>query len=732
MKTIKIILLTILISLFSNSYAMASSFDDDSCTLGQSIIARILSTLTTFGLFAAYSENFSMDGAGLTPDATKCSKDYYPSNCSNNTCSGSGAVHTSTGCTSCTKANGAAVQCVGSCNVNNSTGCTNGDTCASTCNAKGGMKICFTYYTGLLNSDGSSASAQDCNWTQAGWSKTYAYPPASIQVVQSGDKLCAQFWTLMGYQTIGCKYLPDCSVFATTSNCYVAQSCSSRAYQNSYALVPMTAMIIQCIKDSLALLFVNTNPCGGTVVASDGSTSVSSGYTTAYFPDFQVAMRQVIKVAITLYFILFGIKMCLGAELPSKGEFFVFGAKYILVLYFSVGITTTTYKNGHSSTTYHDGISTYMLPLFQNGATDLANIVYTAGGVRGLCDYSTKTYASGYEYLSLFDSMDCRVLYYLGLDLSRLANIGYMGIDDGIAMLGAPMIAGLIMPAIFSFQIVFAVFLIIFAVFMLSVIIYFVNLLVLCTIGAALLIYMSPIFVPMALFAPTKSYFDGWLKLLTSFALQPMVVASYMALMLTIFDNAMFGDCSFINQQLEFNVGTASSPITKEIPYFMLCDPWTTTCAYGTDTSLTKCTQTIGYQMNPMQSGSSLTQTFTALFFDLTILNPSVVGNMLSSLITLCLFAFLFYKFAEVLSQFTAELTGGINVGAIAGNPMALVDKAAALVKAYVKSRMGDKKGAAKELQKASGAEGKTRQGGESGASGSVGGDKGSNASWGY
>jgi type IV secretion system protein VirB6 len=257
---------------------------------------------------------------------------------------------------------------------------------------------------------------------------------------------------------------------------------------------------------------------------------------------------------------------------------------------------------------------------------------------------------------------------------------------------------------------------------MLSVIIYFVNLLVLCTVGAALLIYMSPIFVPMALFAPTKSYFDGWLKLLISFALQPMVVASYMALMLTIFDNAMFGDCSFINQNLTFNVGTASTPITKEIPYFMLCDPWSTTCEYGTNEDLTKCTQTIGYQMNPMQSGSSLTETFTALFFNLTILNPSVVGNMLSSLITLCLFAFLFYKFAEVLSQFTAELTGGINVGAIAGNPMALVDKAAALVKAYVKAKMGDKKGAAEELKKAtgSGAEGKTRSGGGSGATASI------------
>ena len=47
----------------------------------------------------------------------------------------------------------------------------------------------------------------------------------------------------------------------------------------------------------------------------------------------------------------------------------------------------------------------------------------------------------------------------------------------------------------------------------------------------------------------------------------------------------------------------------------------------------------------------------SAVFFDITILKPAVVGNMLAGLITLCLFAYLFYKFADMLSEFAAELT---------------------------------------------------------------------------
>ncbi len=681
----KLVIIILLSFLIFSTTARADVYADDSCTPGQSVLSRLLNNATSFGLFSAYSPNFYMSGAGATPDATLCSANYYPTSCSGSSCSGNGVMHDPKSCVPCGSS-----QCMTSCDPSDPTGCTGGLTCTSTCDPKGSVKVCYQYVSGI-DANLNPTYTWDCNWARDGWNKLYLLPPASLQVNKVGDKLCAQFWTLMGYQSIGCKYIPDCSQFATTSSCFVAQACSSAAYQHSKSLIGITGSIMECINASLDLLFASNN-------CNDGSTT----YFTSSFSNFQYAMRKMIKAAITLYFILFGIKMVLGKEMPSRGEFFIFGAKYILVLYFSVGIYTSTARNG--SPVYDDGITSYMIPLFKGGAASLANMVYSAGGATGLCSYDPNSYATGYGYLALWDSLDCRLLYYLGIgSISTLAEKIINNPSQAIALtaasLGVPTMLNLIIPALFSFEIIFAVFLIIFFVFLLSIVIYFVNIIVLCTIGLTILIYLSPIFVPMALFQPTKSYFDGWLKLMISYALQPMVVAAYMAMMLTVFDQAVFGNCQFVNKSVNFSIGG----IPKTLPFFLLCDPKNpiSGCTpVTTDSSATSCENSIGYIVNPL-SGNSLTETTSALFFDIVTLKANVVGSMFSSLLTLVLFAFLFYKFAELLGEFAAELTGGTNLGEMAGNPMALVNKAASAAMALAKSATGDKKGAAKDAMQA-------------------------------
>ena len=688
MMLLRLVILTLSLIFYSGDKAEATMYDNDSCVLGQGLLNRVLDNLATLGLFTAVSKQFSMDGAGTTPDKTKCSADYYPDNCSGSSCNGNPVIHDSKSCTSCKTSSGTSARCSAECNVADATGCQGGATCSSNCNSGGGVKICYEYYT--LSPGGNITTAKDCNWARNGWHKSYLLPPAVLRVTKVGDQLCAQAWTFLGYQSIGCKYLPDCSKFSVNSNCYVAQACSYNGFKHSYGLVPMTAMIMECIKESLDLLFINTTACGD-----------ATSYKTNYFPIFQASMRKAVKAAITIYFILFGIKMVMSGEVTSKSEYFVFGAKYILVLYFSVGIFMNKYET-NGTPIYSDGVNTIMKPLFVNGASDLANMVYQAGGVNGLCDYSTRKYDPGYQYISLWDSIDCRILYYLGLDLSRISNLFTTGgveiaLLAVLSMLGPPVMLSYLVAAFFSFQIIFFVFSIIFVVFLISIMVYFVNIIVLCNIAGAILIYMCPIFVPMALFAPTKSYFDGWLKLLISYTLQPMVVMAYMAMMLTIFDNAMFGDCSFQNKSITINFGTYK----KDIPFFVLCDPWESSCPSNKNELLTKCKQTIGYQVNPVQNGRSFVNTLQALFFSIPVLNPSVVGNMMTGLITLCIFAYLFYKFASVLSEFAAELTGGTNIGRLAGNPMGIVDKgvqavkaATKMLKAYVKAKAGDTKGA--------------------------------------
>ncbi len=166
----------------------------------------------------------------------------------------------------------------------------------------------------------------------------------------------------------------------------------------------------------------------------------------------------------------------------------------------------------------------------------------------------------------------------------------------------------------------------------------------------------------------------------------------------------------------------------------MLCDPDSSTSGCynngNTTSSSTPCKQTIGYQVNPIQSGTTYTESVSALFFNITILKASVVGNMMTGLVTLVLFAFLFYQFAEQLGGFAAELTGGTNIGAAAGSPVALVKKAGAMGVAALKFAVGNKKGAVEDAKKIASGENSGGQGGQSKArsGGSSGGQGGSSS----
>jgi hypothetical protein len=370
--------LSFLLSIFFGQYAKADMYTDDSCTEGMPILNRIVANITTLGLFNAYSANFKISGS--TGENDNCNADVYPA-----------------------KGGGDPI-------LHNSKTCQPGDSeeqCSSdpakACSNKGGMKMGYMYI------DWDLSEKWDWNWVDAeGWGpKFYLLPIGTLKAMKNGDKICAYFDTSLGYQPIGCKYIPDCDLFTLKPSCYVAQSCSDNAYNESKSFIPISGAIIQCIKESIDRLFIDVEACGD-----------STDYKVNYFPDFQVTMRKAVRAALMLYLILFGMKIALGRDMPSKGEFFKMGARYILVLYFSVGISIGYGENNQPI--YDDGVTTYMLPLFANGSSSLANMVYSAGGAEGLCVYDESLYSSEYTYLSMWDSIDCRILYYLGFNLSSL------------------------------------------------------------------------------------------------------------------------------------------------------------------------------------------------------------------------------------------------------------------------------------------------------------------------
>ena len=64
-------------------------------------------------------------------------------------------------------------------------------------------------------------------------------------------------------------------------------------------------------------------------------------------------------------------------------------------------------------------------------------------------------------------------------------------------------------------------------------------------IGIAFMMIISPLFIPLMLFRETKQYFDKWVKLVLSFALQPVLILLFVSLSIAGVDLALFsGDYS--------------------------------------------------------------------------------------------------------------------------------------------------------------------------------------------
>lgn len=64
-------------------------------------------------------------------------------------------------------------------------------------------------------------------------------------------------------------------------------------------------------------------------------------------------------------------------------------------------------------------------------------------------------------------------------------------------------------------------------------------------IGLAVMMMFAPLFIPLVMFQSTKNYFDRWVKLVISFALQPIIILVFIAFSIAAVDLAMFsGDYS--------------------------------------------------------------------------------------------------------------------------------------------------------------------------------------------
>lgn len=514
-----------------------------------------------------------------------------------------------------------------------------------------------------------------------------------FRAVPFDTHICVQTRLYKGWQTLGCIVDPALAskaaafqeVVKKPKDCSIGASCANQSNFGSRSLVPFTSILVDCISSSMAGFFNGVGCKEGEVT---------------FFKRFQDSMRLTVKATLTLYVIFFGIKTMLAGDMPKKSEIIMALIKFVLVLYFSVGIPVN--NDDGMATQYEDGISSFVMPAFYGAASSLANIVFQGAQGNGLCRFDPADYkddANLYTKFAMWDSIDCRISYYLGITnpmvmemifapLIMAAEAGStIGGTDGavvggvIAAVGVPIYA-LIFPLLMGLQIILVIFSIVFCICVISIAVYFINIFILSLIALTLVGYFAPIFVPCALFQVTKNYYDAWLKLMISYALQPAVIAAFIALMFTTFDQAMYGECKFKKQYLPSNVITRI--LNLDAPIFL----------YQNSTD-PKCTDSAGYMLNKISSAPL--DGFSMMFFKVQFINNWTAWQIFPAMFKMSVLGFLFWHFSSLLGDFAADLTGGSRLGRLAISPTAFAELAYKMGKAAMNPAEGAKD-AAKDM----------------------------------
>ncbi|ONI56156.1 virB6 [Wolbachia pipientis wUni] len=462
----------------------------------------------------------------------------------------------------------------------------------------------------------------------------------------------------VGYDNAGC--------FSS----YVSEACYNQAGSKSLAPIPVTSMIVQCIKESLDNL-----------VAGKGAPNGESFISVA-----QKRLKNTVTAVLVLALILFSIKaMSGGVQRPQ--EMYMLIIKFALVIYFTTGSTMSHYYGE--------------LTRLSNGLSEI--VLKASSESKGICNYKAGTdyeYTRAgkrvsYSYLAPWDRLDCRILFYLGAPLDGIGGkIGTGGVATLAVLLGAApvlLVAGSVIGIIFAGgQILVALVCIFMAVLMMMVILWLCYVFILSLVALSVIIILSPLFIPMVLFQHTKGYFEGWVKELITYSLYPVILFAFLSFMFIACDKIYFKnlnfelDESYKNEQPDksYEKKQAEISYSKKKQWFKLkngeCDKNETTLACMMQNYSFKKSSILGlFDFTYMEFGSSL------------------IGELLK----LCLVLFLFNHFLNILPGMAAELAGNHRAALGSGQtPGQMVGKALSAAKAAAGGVAGVAGAAAKKL----------------------------------
>ncbi|MDX2082548.1 MAG: type IV secretion system protein [Rickettsiales bacterium] len=502
-----------------------------------------------------------------------------------------------------------------------------------------------------------------------------------------------------------CQYMNHCSILpikpyiynSSLSGDYFDSSCRDMVgdSQNVYSTVVnrgFSAPMAQCFKETMENIFFNQ---AGATLCNDGkypdsSGSCKTGYKykkgddlssyqrsngksgQSFFVQIQTKLQNTIKMALSIAIMFLGISVLIGSAQLDKKQLITFALKIGLVMYFATGnewqgwlvdgiirssselsdlmfrtdamigpqSTVTVNKDGVTITNYvtipQEKLDGCQFPRYNYAISDEAT------------RYDSPAYPPGKEYLRIWDILDCKlgraIGYGVGLTVPNLAIMVFAGIFTGGA-------------GVIFFIATFA-----FAFFLFAVAIRALHIFLLSVMSIIILFYVSPIMITLAMFNKTKGIFDKWWKNILSFALQPMILFAYLGILLTMFDNIIMGDVTFVGDG-------------KLTPKEVVCE------GEAVNSSI--------YCIFNPQDNVKTDNRLKMLGVGLPIL-ANINQAKVSALIKAALIFFIFTEFLDKISDFAKTLTGGdAALSSKTPSAAAMMSKAGGLVRGFQKRGIG-------------------------------------------
>ena len=531
-------------------------------------------------------------------------------------------------------------------------------------------KVCTNRetYVRAQDRDDAPSSTKGCSCTsrkiiQDG-NKTWQF-----RIVRIHNHLCIQAKPLLWWLTLGCKDIAiqsnnEIKKIPLALN-IVAPSCINRACTASHNPLPVSSMLSQCVKESVSLLIKGYYNCD-----SPSGRCYTEQPPVKLMLIMQTLLHNVIKILLTLYVILFAYNIIISARPVGKKELMILIVKLSAVMYFT-GIIGGT-----------EGIF-IVYDLLSDLGVLLGNAFFeTTNSHIGLCAFKASEYSKTYQYLTLWDALDCRFHYYLGaVNQEFLEGVGRGtagALVQSISGLGGKMFQFIVaftsLPSVIVGILATAFFWL-----FLSFVIQLLSTYISSFLIVSIMIIISPVMIPMICFTKTKQYYDSWQRTILGYSLYPIMLVICMTFMMIIFDNIMFAGCTFVPQTTSMEIQSPRCGISNK--------PITVFVRQNSDKHLEvasaiiprfkhqKCAQSIGMLMNhghinevvnhyshgeSVAGTQALFEMVSGVFFDIPAWKG--ISGILDALLYMTIFMFIFYHLLGSIEDIAVVL---LSVGSL-------------------------------------------------------------------